>query len=107
MANPSNTTVPVVDAEIVEAQLVSTKLQEWDQNSPLIHTEVNGVVPGAPVGAPCQACGAPREGQVAFVLPAVRLSKRLTKTLSFLETVALINPQCQLTSCNARVVARR
>ncbi len=66
MANPSNATAPVVDAEIVEAQLVSTKLQEWDQNSPLIHTEVNGVVPGAPVGAPCQACGAPREGASRF-----------------------------------------
>jgi hypothetical protein len=52
--------------QIVEAELLSAKDLEWDESSELIRADVGEQVPGAPVGAPCQACGAPGEGSSRF-----------------------------------------
>lgn len=54
------------DAEIVEAQLVSAKQREWDDQSSMIHADLDLPVPGVPLVSPCQACGAPREGPSRF-----------------------------------------
>ncbi len=56
----------IVEDEIVEAQLLSSKELEWDRDSPLIRAGGGGAVAVANLGAPCQACGAPRDGTSHF-----------------------------------------
>lgn len=62
--SPPNTSQP--DSEIIEAELLSNQSLQWDASSPLIHAGSDGMVAGAPLGKPCQTCGAPREGVSRF-----------------------------------------
>jgi hypothetical protein len=60
------TTPPQNTAASQPPELLSAKRLEWDQSSEVIRAEVGENVPGAPLGSPCQACGAPREGSSRF-----------------------------------------
>ncbi len=65
MSNKTQQSAVIAD-EIVEAELVSGNRVEWNENAGIIRVDVQESLEKLPVGTPCSACGAPREGSARY-----------------------------------------